>query len=84
MNHNLYLLWIPNEGWGTFDEGTSPDLHNVFPEYIYRKYTVSAKDEEKVFHKLRSVQQELNSKGVVPTEERQNEIFPELSDLLSD
>ena len=82
MKENLYLLWIPNGGWGVFGYGC-PDT-GAFPNWMYRKYTISSEQYDKFFKKLMGVKERLVIDNVVPTKGREKEIFPELSDLLSD
>jgi len=80
MEKELYLLWSP-QGWGVFDSCSCPDPFG-FPDYCYRMYIVDEKDEEKVFGALMKRQEELAVGNILPTRDTQEEIFPELSDIL--
>jgi len=82
MNYNIYLLWVPNEGWGVFGYGC-PDT-GAFPTYMYRQYTIPEKQYDKVFSKLMDIQGKLNSEGTIPTKANEKNIFPDISTLLSD
>jgi len=81
MIHDLYLLYIPNQDWGVFDASSCPDTHR-FPDYLFRQYDVLDEDRDGVFAKLKDIQGKLVRDKVVPNEDNQSDIFPELSDLI--
>ena len=83
MDYDLYLLWVPNGGWGVFNDSSCPDP-GAFPNWMYRKYTIPMEQHDKVFNKLIERKDRLEGNKTMPTKEREIEIFPELSDLLKD
>ena len=82
MEYDLYLLWVPNEGWGVFGYGC-PDP-GAFPNWMYRKYTIPIEQRVKVFGRLMDIKERLEVEKVRPTKMNERKIFPELSDLLAD
>ncbi len=83
MDRDLYLLWVPNEGWGVFNASSCPDP-GAFPEWMYRKYTIPGEKYYKASGRLKETKERLDSGKVISAKEMENEIFPELSDLLED
>jgi len=83
MDYDLYLLWVPNEGWGVFNACSCPDP-GAFPNWMYRKYTILMEQHDKVFGRLREIKERLDVNQIVPTKDKEKDIFPELSDLLAD
>jgi hypothetical protein len=79
MDH-LYLLHVPNSGWGVFTETTCPDVGGL-SDYTYRKYDVPEGRYDHLFSKLLEERDKLVEDQVVPSNDNKN-IFPELSDLL--
>jgi hypothetical protein len=80
---DLYLLWIPYSGWGVFTASSCPDPC-AFPAWMYRKYTVPSEQLDKVFGRLNSIKEKLETDKMLPAKGKEKEIFPELSDLLAD
>ncbi|MBP7708687.1 hypothetical protein KA107_03300 [Candidatus Pacearchaeota archaeon] len=84
ITRELYLLYAFNQGgWGVFNMGTCPDPHD-FPKWAYRKYSIPSEKERIVFRKLMDIQAKLVSGKIVPSEEKEEEIFPKLEDLLKE
>lgn len=83
MDYDLYLLWVPNTGWGVFNTCNCPDP-GAFPNWMYRKYTIPREQHNKVFDRLMKKKERLVVDKIIPTKERETDIFPELSDLLKD
>jgi hypothetical protein len=82
-DYDLYLLWIPTEGWGIFNMGSCPDPA-AFPSWMFRKYTIPIEQHDKVFKRLMHIKEKLDENVVLPSAETERKIFPELSDLLKD
>lgn len=84
MGHDLYLLWRPNKGWGVFNAATCPpDISDANP-YEFRKYTVPMEQRIAACRRLNERKGELDARRIVPQKGHENDIFPELSDLLAD
>ena len=85
---DLYLIWIPRGGsgggdWVVAGAETCPDPA-PFPSYIYRQYEIPHEKMMMAFRRLQSARNRIEDEGILPAKGRENEIFPELSDLLAD
>jgi hypothetical protein len=83
MNHDLYLLCVPKEGWGVFDAYSCPNPE-AFPNWTYEKYTIPTEQYDKVFERLIKIKEKLETQQIIPTKDKKRNIFPELSNLLKD
>lgn len=83
MNKDLYLLWVPNQGWGVFNACSCPDPE-AFPDWMYKKYTIPNEQYSRLFEKLIEFKEKLCVEKIIPTKVKEKDTFPELSDLLKD
>ncbi len=85
MERSLWLLWSP-QGWGVFDMGTCPDP-GAFPKYWYRRYDFEVSspfEDTHHFATLNEFRKQYAAEGIIPTRENYDELFPDISDILTE
>ena len=80
---DIYLLWVPNDGWGVYVDNMCPDP-GAFPAHIYRKYSVSNSNLDIAFRNLINIRNTFSEKKIYPTRENQDRIFPKLEEILKE
>ena len=83
MKIQLYLLYLPSQGWGVFDNCSCPDLA-PFPPYLYKEYGVPEERFDKVIQSLINAKEQLVAQEIIPTVDNWGDIFPDITDVLKE